>query len=445
MDKTLLSVGIDVGTTTSQMVVSQLTARNKASGFAVPRMDITERKILYESPVHFTPLLGKDLVDGQKLRQLLQQEYENAGITPQMVDTGAVIITGETSRRENARTVVENLSTLAGDFVVATAGPDLESALAARGAGAAAYSEQTGAELLHMDIGGGTSNLALIRDGRVVRTGCLNVGGRLIKLEAGRITYLSPVLQGLTSLQVGDTPSRQQLEQVAELLASALEMAAGLTPVTEVFHALSTREAAPWQPYKAQMVSFSGGVAECIRQDMPWDIYGDLGVLLGQRIRGSKLCAQPYHLGEQAIRATVMGAGCYSVRLSGSTVFCRGVQLPVKGLGVVPIAEGEDVSACLSRLDGPGILYFPHARPGSYDMVRQLARKITQGVKTGDIFVCTNQDMAKALGQAIALLCPDRGCVCLDGLEPEEGSYLDIGQPVGPALPVVIKTLILGA
>ena len=137
MGERLLSVGLDVGTTTSQMVVSALSVENRASGFAVPEMAITHREILYKSPVHFTPLKEEKLVDGDVLRTLVIQEYENAGITRQQVDTGAVIITGETSRKENAAAVLAALSDFAGDFVVATAGPDLESVLAAKGAGAA--------------------------------------------------------------------------------------------------------------------------------------------------------------------------------------------------------------------------------------------------------------------------------------------------------------------
>ena len=141
MAEQLLSVGLDVGTTSTQMILSRLTAENKASGFAVPKMEITDREILYRSPVHFTPLAAHNLVDAAALRTLIQKEYENAGITREQVDTGAVIITGETSRKENAKAVLEQLSDLAGDFVVATAGPDLESILAARGAGAFAKSD----------------------------------------------------------------------------------------------------------------------------------------------------------------------------------------------------------------------------------------------------------------------------------------------------------------
>ena len=161
----LLSVGLDVGTTTTQMILSRLTVENRASSFAVPRLEIVKRQILYESPIHFTPLLDGQRIDGTAIRHLVEREYENAGIRREQVDTGAVIITGETSRKENAKAVLESLTGFAGEFVVSTAGPDLESVLAAKGAGAVRYSEETGKTVLHFDIGGGTSTWALIEAG----------------------------------------------------------------------------------------------------------------------------------------------------------------------------------------------------------------------------------------------------------------------------------------
>ena len=131
MSERLRSVGLDVGTTSTQMILSELTVENRASGFAVPEMEIAQRKILYKSPVHFTPLLDGNHVDGTALREIVTEEYRKAGIDRDSVDTGASIIPGETSRKENARAVLEALADFAGDFVVATAGPDLESVLAA--------------------------------------------------------------------------------------------------------------------------------------------------------------------------------------------------------------------------------------------------------------------------------------------------------------------------
>ena len=164
MGERLISLGLDVGTTSTQMIFSELAVENRAGSFSVPEMAITERKIRYRSPVHFTPLLGQERVDAAALREIVDREYEKAGFRREDVDTGAIIITGETSRKENARAVLQELSGYAGEFVVATAGPDLESVLAANGSGAVAYSRDTGKTVLHMDIGGGTSNLALIRE-----------------------------------------------------------------------------------------------------------------------------------------------------------------------------------------------------------------------------------------------------------------------------------------
>ena len=179
----LCSIGLDVGTTTTQLVVSELTVENRGNAFSVPEMAIGARTLLYQSPVMFTPLLSGELVDGDAIARWVESQYVAAGIGKQDVDTGAVIITGETSRKENARQVLSSLSGFAGDFVVATAGPDLESVLAAKGAGATEYSAKTGKSVLHMDIGGGTSNLSYIENGEIVATGCLNVGGRLMKFS----------------------------------------------------------------------------------------------------------------------------------------------------------------------------------------------------------------------------------------------------------------------
>ena len=448
MSEVLLSVGLDVGTTTTQLIVSKLTIENRASGFAVPEMDITQRSVLYKSPVYFTPLVEESLVDGWKIREIVEREYQKAGITRDTVDTGAIIITGETSRKENARTVLEALSDLAGDFVVATAGPDLESVLAAKGAGAVSYSAQTGKTVLHMDIGGGTSNLALIREGKIVRTGCLNVGGRLVKFHPdGTIFYVSPVLQGLSGLRVGERPAEGQLRALAELLTRTLEMAAGCRGETELLRRLSTVEAGtPWKPPKEDLVlSFSGGVADCIREQYSAEQFGDLGPLLGQCIRGSSLCRGTYILGNEPIRATVIGAGCHSAQLSGSTVFYQNVRFPIKNAAVVPVSEVSQVGELLARQEGPAIVAMVGMASPTYREIAALADALAQQAP-GELLMCLEQDMAKALGQALALRLPkDARILCIDRVKADAGSYLDIGAPVEHALPVVVKTLVLGS
>ena len=457
----LVSVGLDVGTTSTQMVVSRLSVENRAGAFAVPELDITGREILYRSPVYFTPLLGENRVDGEKIRQIVDSEYEKAGLRRENVDTGAIIITGETSRKENARAVLEALSDYAGEFVVATAGPDLESVLAAKGAGAVALSEKTGKRVLHMDIGGGTSNLAWIEDGRIVATGCLNVGGRLVKLDKqGRVTYLSSVLDGLTDLKNGDFAG-EELKKIAEKLVSALEMAAGLREPTDLLEKLWTKETviarseATWQspsdfenlmgiatpvcgPARndtKNVLSFSGGVADCIETDHGDLEFGDMGPVLGRAIRKSRLCAGEYVLGTETIRATVIGAGCHSAQLSGSTVYTRNVKFPLKNLPVYPLGD--------SMTEAAGVLVVEE-QPSGYSEITKLAQRVLCSYPKGPLYLAMERDMAKALGQALALkMEAERPLLCLDRLKLRPGDYLDVNAPVGPALPVVIKTLVL--
>ena len=442
MSENLLSVGIDVGTTSTQLVVSRLRVENRASAFAVPEMVITDREICYRSPVHFTPLLEGNLVDGEKLRHIVEEEYKKSGISRDEVDTGAVIVTGETSRRENARTVLEALSEYAGDFVVTTAGPDLESVLAARGAGAVDYSRDTGKTVLHMDIGGGTSNLALIREGKILRTGCLNVGGRLVKFsELGEITDISPVLSPICQWKIGEIPTAQQREALAETLTEALEMAAGRREVSPLLEQLMTEEAsAPWiPPEETIVVSFSGGVADCIREEFSPMAFGDLGPELGRAIRRSSLCRGAHILGTETIRATVIGAGCHTTQLSGSTVYYQNLCFPLKNL---PVWEFSGMENGFAPPEGPVIVSLEGVQSPSYRQIRELAQQILSRLKP-PILLCLQQDMAKALGQALAVrLPPGTPVLCIDRIRVGSGSYLDIGAPVGNAMPVVVKTLV---
>ena len=437
----LLSVGLDVGTTSTQLVVSRLEVSNRASGFAVPEFAIGKREILYQSPVYFTPLLEEKRMDAAALRQIVEREYRAAGIRREKVDTGAVIVTGETSRKENAAAVMEAMADLAGDFVVAAAGPDLESVLAAKGAGAVDDSEKTGRTILHMDIGGGTSNLALIRRGQIAATGCLNVGGRLIKLEGGVLTYVSPVLRGIWPGRVGEALSLDRAKELAALLASALEMAAGLKPSDGLLEQLTTREASSRLPLNVPgeeiTLSFSGGVADCIDREVPWQEYGDLGPLLGRAIRESALCKGNYVLGSQTIRATVIGAGCHSTQLSGSTVFCQNIEFPLKNIPVITRQEQR------SQYEGAVFYAMPGLNAPSYGAVSELAEEIAAQIPP-PIYLCLEQDMAKALGQALALRLGQQAAIlCLDRVKVSRGSYLDVAAPVGPAFPVVVKTLVL--
>lgn len=450
MGKALKSLGLDLGTTTTQLVISELTVENRAAGFAVPRMEIGARRILYESKVHFTPLLSGELVDETALSELLEEEFERAGIRPEELDTGAVIVTGETSRKENARAVTRALARQAGKFVVATAGADLESVLAARGAGAVEWSRESTAPVIHLDIGGGTTNIALCRDGAVEAAGCMNVGGRLLRLDPrGKVTYVSPALAGLVSCSVGDTLQEREALSVAQLLARALEEALGFREATGLSRQLRTAGAVEC-PLPRGVLSFSGGVADCMEKDIPWLTYGDLGPLLGRAIRESRLCRGAYRLGAQTIRATVIGAGCHSAALSGSTVCICNTPLPLQDLPVGCIGEEEQADPQLwhlvrQRLQGKEVLFLPGWKAPDYGQVCRLADQLVKGFDGKPCRVVLERDMAKALGTALQLrLGKDAQVLCLDGLWIGPDSYLDVGEWVGPAVTVVVKTLAFG-
>ena len=189
----ILSVGIDIGTSTTQLVFSRITMEDQGSYFSVPRVSIVDKEIIYRSEVYLTPLLSPVLVDGAGVGRIAEEEYRRAGFTPADVDTGAVIITGESARKENAAAVLDQLSALAGEFVVSTAGPDLESVIAGKGSGAWAESLREHCVTANLDVGGGTTNIVIFSDGEVAAKGCLDIGGRLIRLDGdGTVRYISP-------------------------------------------------------------------------------------------------------------------------------------------------------------------------------------------------------------------------------------------------------------
>lgn len=441
MSETLQSVGIDLGTSTTQLIHSRLTLENTAPAFTVPRMEISKREILYRSPIHFTPLLNADTLDAAAIGDLIAGEYDRAGIRPEEIQTGAVIITGETARKENARAVLAAISHLAGTFVVATAGPALESVLAARGAGADVYAREHGKWVLHLDIGGGTTNLARIDPrGKIVETGCLNVGGRLVKLDPqGTVTYVSPVLKGFPAPRVGERATPETLSPLLDRLVAVLEEAVGLSPPTALLLGQITDKTVKTDPMP-EVLSFSGGVAALLEQEEPWLAYGDLGVLLAAKIRASKLMALPHILGRETIRATVVGAGSHATELSGSTVYYRSVAFPLQDLPVAAWTE--------QALREPAAVALPGRVVTGYDSLIRLAEGLTRAASTlppgAPLAVVLEQDVAKALGQALAtLLPPERPILCLDSLSLPPESFLDVAAPVGggTALPVVIKTL----
>ena len=469
--ETLLTVGIDLGTSTTQLVLSELTVENFASAFTVPRISISDKKVIYRSDIIFTPLLNQSEIDAEPIKAFVAEQYRQAGIHKQDIQMGAVIITGETARKSNANNVLRALSGYAGDFVVATAGPDLESIIAGKGAGAQTYSETKRKPVVNLDIGGGTTNLAVFKDGEVIDTACFDIGGRLIKLDQQqKITYIAPKIQeiinkkGLT-LHLGGQATEQNLLPIISELVAVLENSIGLGTQSPFYQLLVTNHPLR-KGGELPIVTFSGGVADCLNTTSTNLFkYGDIGLLLGKYLRKSLIFSEKEVLeSAETIRATVVGAGSHTAEISGSTIAYREQILPVKNIPILKLAQ-EDETLTVTELgqriqeklnwhrieETPQIALairgmsnptFADIQRYGQGIVEGLASLVAEQIP---IIVMVDEDMAKALGHALSAHLPkDYPFICLDSVKVENGDYVDIGLPVaeGAVLPVIVKTLV---
>ena len=290
----VLSVGIDVGTSTTQVVFSQLSLHDVARPGQIPRLQVDEKSVLHRSPTHTTPLLAPDEVDAATLASLVTKEYAAAGIRPDQIETGAVIITGETARTRNADAILHALSAEAGDFVVTVAGPNAEAQIAGRGSGVARWSVDHYAQVTTIDVGGGTANAAVFTMGRHVSSSALAVGGRQIEIDAsGRIRRMPPPGRALVAhlgldLREGDTATLADLRRVADLMADLLaDLATGVAvtiPGIQLTPPLTGTD-------RSTSLFFTGGIGACYDEQTPSAtlaevaVHGDIGPLLADAMR----------------------------------------------------------------------------------------------------------------------------------------------------------------
>ncbi|PFJ16602.1 ethanolamine ammonia-lyase reactivating factor EutA [Bacillus cereus] len=474
MKETLLSVGIDIGTSTTQLVLSKLYVENMASSFSVPRIVISEKEVVYKSDICFTPFLSKNKIDANQIKAFVEEQYGKAGVKKEEIQTGAVIITGETVRKENANDVLLTLSGFAGDFVVATAGPDLESIIAAKGAGVHIYSEEHSTSVVNIDIGGGTSNLALFIHGELKDTGCLDIGGRLIKVHptTREIIYIAPKLQRIIlqkryDIELGQTATPNKLKPIIQDMVKLLEESVGIYEQSNDYEAIVTNKGLKLQD-EISCISFSGGVADYIYHETNEDVfcYGDIGVLLGKAIADSALtrCFNVVKA-DETIRATVVGAGSHTTEVSGSTITYTDDMFPLKNIPILKLSSDDEngsgetmANAICEKLrwykvenDLPKVaIAFEGKKNPRFNEIQEYAKGIVQGtqelLKRGNpLIVIIHNDMAKVVGQTLyTLMDHKKDVVCVDNIQVENGDYIDIGKPIanGKVLPVVIKTLV---
>jgi ethanolamine utilization protein EutA len=322
-------VGLDFGSTTSSAVIAgaQLTA-NSVTG----RVELSEVRERFRSELVFTPFRG-DLLDQERLAEYLETWLAAGAVDPQGIFGGGALLTGLAARAENAGAITQLVRRRLGDALVATADdPCLESWLAFLGDCAALSRARAKDWIINLDIGGGTTNLALGRGGEVFQTGCLLVGARHVQVRPGtyEITKLSP--QGRSLLDhlgipkgEGDVLATPDVDAIVDFYVRLLHGAvAGERSIfDEPVARLHERVAFHLPPALGKaIVSVSGGVGELLHGAQsgqafpPQTHYGDLGIDLARRLLETDFAGSA-----GGGRATVYGLLQHSTQISGSTLF----------------------------------------------------------------------------------------------------------------------------
>jgi len=461
----LTSVGIDIGSSTSHLMFSRLLIGYPSLHQRKPV--VLEREVIARSPILLTPFTGDWNIEAGPLQDLVDATFQEAGLTRDNIDTGAVIITGEAARRDNARKIAELFSDQAGRFVCATAGPMLETIMAAHGSGAVMRSREGGLTILNIDVGGGTTKVSVIEGGRIRGTTALNIGARLVAHDGGEImTRLEKggrrFLCDLGSdLSIGAKVDGELRVRLAERMAHVL------------FDAF-TGEKPPWDDLfvtrpmgglpQLDGILFSGGVSEYI-YGREASGFGDLGPDLGREInkeaerRGFKIFAAA-----EGIRATVIGASQYTVQLSGETIFVpERAKLPVRNLRVFvarvdwepPVTERAEkaVTRLLGERDpevrgSPFALAFSTPPFLGYGAVQDLAKGIDAALgslpeEDRPVALVFEPNVARVVG---GMLGAKWDLLCIDEVALSELDFIDVGEVVEGEgfVPVVVKSLAFG-
>jgi ethanolamine utilization protein EutA len=464
----LTSVGIDIGSSTSHLVFSRLEMKQEGTRYVIKR-----RAILSESEILLTPYRDDLTIDVASLEKFINRQYERAGLKRDDVDTGALILTGVAVRRRNARAIADLFAAEAGRFVAVSAGDSLESTMAAHGSGAAARSAHSDQVIMNIDVGGGTSKIAICMNGKVREVTAIDVGARLVVLnkndivtrleEAGRFFAEAAGLD----LAVGRKVDRSKLPSMVSLMADRLFEAMSGKALPEDGHRLLRLPPLAYRG-KIDAITFSGGVSEFIYNHHPGD-FGDLGALLAEETkhRAERSGIRVFEPAAK-IRATVIGASQYTIQVSGGTIFVDPLDaVPVRNVPVVapdfplanddvdPSAVKAAVERALERLglaDGkrPAAVAFRWEGSATFARLQAFCSGIEKGLekiiaKGFPLTLVNDGDVGGILGLHFKEeMHFSRPVISIDGIALSEFDYIDIGAliPSSGAVPVVVKSLI---
>ena len=458
-----VTVGIDIGTTTTHLMISRLLARRQGGEYS-NKFQVVERAVQYESPILLTPYEDETTIDVDEIDEFIRSAYRDAGYTPDDVDTGAVIITGEACRKKNAEAITERFSDEAGKFVCATAGANLEALMAAHGSGAIDFSLDTDQDVLHVDIGGGTTKLAYVVDGFVEETASINVGARLVAFdEDDRIDRIEEAARAVAAeegidLEMGGQLSESERKRLAGALSGHLfELVADdLGELSEELMVTDVPEPRPFD-----VITFSGGCAEYVYGTDP-GYYGDLGPQLGDAIRAdSESLGVPVERLDAGIRATAIGSTNHSVQVSGSTItISDDGLLPLKNVPLLPISvHGRDREALeahirerlelydLDSLDtGFAFGFHVHGLPGLDTLTAIVDSAVAAWRSTAPghpLILAFDSDVGLNAGE-LAGDRVDAPVIAVDGVALDQFGYIDIGTYLEDtnAVPLTVKSLV---
>jgi ethanolamine utilization protein EutA (predicted chaperonin) len=468
----LTTVGIDIGSSTSHLMFATVRLQRKTQALS-SQFVVVERRVLWKSPILLTPFLDDGTIDARRLGQFVARCYRDAGLSAADVDTGAVILTGEAIKRANARAIADLFAADAGKFVTASAGHHLECVLAAHGSGAVAMSRERSQAILNVDVGGGTTKVALVAHGEVLSTCAFAVGGRLLAFDAqGRVARIDESARlaadaAGVALRIGERPEAAAVRRIVDVLAeAAIALIRGDEPSGVAQRLLLTEPLA--RPSKPAAMTFSGGVSEYIYGRETRD-FGDIAPLLAGRIAAACSAgriATPLVEAREGIRATVIGASQFTVQVSGKTIHIgASARLPLRNVPVIAPAialDGDVSAAAVARSietalahapidEGEAVALAIHWRGDPlYARLRALAEGIAlslaaRGGDPAPLILMIDGDVGRTLGHILETeLATGRAVISIDGIQLREFDFVDIGEVIHPAdvVPVVIKSLL---